>query len=889
MWTAVDNVGYGNRITGIGRDDASGLEQKQSKSADVDANVTIALGGTIQPTNLANPNSFDNDKSFLVFSDNNGSTDFSNNVTATGAPAMLKRMARDFKVEKTNWANTDVTFALDGVQAGYDYYLLINGQFDQALKLDAEGHVTVNSVKLNSGDAFTFARMATPPSTAPGGVKGAALWLKASDNVVVADGTSNVTSWTDLNNAIPFITDSTKNGVALDDSLANFNPTVKFNGNGKMNGGADSAISVHEIFTAAKFNNNQEGTLFSINVQNGNLQGFFRNHSGGPLVQFPRADGNVGTDRQIFAPDKREADSLKQLSVSAEKLTAWENGIAGIPLSSSLGEIGAYELKLGVTNDDSRQLNGHFPELIVYDEHTVLTQNDRDRINSYLALKYGLTLKTGSDANNSATNYVASDGTMMWAAADNAGYGNRITGIGRDDASGLEQKQSKSADVDANVTIALGNGIADTNANNGGTMTNDKTFFTFSDNGQDAVYDTTDDTVKIINSGGTGENLRHMGRVFKVDKTANWADQIITMKVDDSAAAVKANYLVISTDETFDSNDSFYAVTGGTVALDSSSVEDGVYFTFAAAYPELENAQLLSAEVNDDYMLILTFDRSVNLTDLTGFRLTIGGTAIDDLTSITPTVNGAMISLPLTEAQLAAGGQISVGYTGGGNLKDAETGLPVESFNDVIVVNKLNLEKKVNEALGITNDDYSEASWQALQAKIAAAKAALDNAKATQGQVDTALSELQAVIDGLKKSPPEAVSGSFIDGANTITLDFNKAVELGVGTATGAFTVTVGGKTVTVTAAAVDGSDPTKVILTLPETTKLSSDETVHVAYNGASGYLKGEGEDGSPVENFSFDLEDPFGAALQITEPSGNTPDKMPAVSGSVHADGMN
>ena len=126
------------------------------------------------------------------------------------------------------------------------------------------------------------------------------------------------------------------------------------------------------------------------------------------------------------------------------------------------------------------RFKGKVSETILFNRK--LDVDERKRVNSYLALKYGLTLKD---------DYIASDGsTTMWTATNNTGYGNHITGIGRDDNGALYQKQSKSQVNGANITIALGDVIKATNAENLNTITNDKTFFTFSDNGVAATYDT---------------------------------------------------------------------------------------------------------------------------------------------------------------------------------------------------------------------------------------------------------------------------------------------------------------------------------------------------------------------------------------------------------------
>src|SRR5690606_26564241 len=124
-------------------------------------------------------------------------------------------------------------------------------------------------------------------------------------------------------------------------------------------------------------------------------------------------------------------------------------------------------------------LNARVAEVITYKSRQVdtdLTQ-ERNRIQSYLAIKYGITLGT----NGTSQDYVDSDGTVIWdtntgtPAEDVFNYD--IAGIGRDDASGLYQKQSRSVNNQLDgatrgqgvVTMGIGS-IYDTNNLNPNTL-----------------------------------------------------------------------------------------------------------------------------------------------------------------------------------------------------------------------------------------------------------------------------------------------------------------------------------------------------------------------------------------------------------------------------------
>ena len=118
----------------------------------------------------------------------------------------------------------------------------------------------------------------------------------------------------------------------------------------------------------------------------------------------------------------------------------------------------------------------------------VLTAGKRDHVKSYLAIKYGTTL----GINGISQDYVDSDGTVIWDQSDNVGFNYNVTGIGQDDASELNQKQSKTVNTTNDITIGI-KSIASSNSTNTNSFFADKTFLMWGhDNG--ATTATTDIT-----------------------------------------------------------------------------------------------------------------------------------------------------------------------------------------------------------------------------------------------------------------------------------------------------------------------------------------------------------------------------------------------------------
>ncbi|MCV6629335.1 MAG: hypothetical protein OIF50_05700, partial [Flavobacteriaceae bacterium] len=96
---------------------------------------------------------------------------------------------------------------------------------------------------------------------------------------------------------------------------------------------------------------------------------------------------------------------------------------------------------------------GQISEFIIYDQANDLDGTHQKRIQSYLAIKYGITLDQ-----TTATHYIASDGTtLIWdtSALHASSYDAEIFGIGKDTGSGLDQRVSKSQSSGSIVSIAL--------------------------------------------------------------------------------------------------------------------------------------------------------------------------------------------------------------------------------------------------------------------------------------------------------------------------------------------------------------------------------------------------------------------------------------------------
>lgn len=136
--------------------------------------------------------------------------------------------------------------------------------------------------------------------------------------------------------------------------------------------------------------------------------------------------------------------------------------------TSDHGPESSNNLEIGAIGSGGTRFDGRIAEVIVFCD--AISASDRQKVESYLALKYGITLNNDPVGSG---DYVAVDGTVMWNATTNAANHYNVAGIYRDDVTFIEQKQSKSSNADAIVTIGLDDAVNGLEASN---VANDGSF-----------------------------------------------------------------------------------------------------------------------------------------------------------------------------------------------------------------------------------------------------------------------------------------------------------------------------------------------------------------------------------------------------------------------------
>ncbi|MBK6995182.1 MAG: hypothetical protein IPH31_09730, partial [Lewinellaceae bacterium] len=563
MWDANGNVAHRFNVAGLGRDDAQILHQKQSKSVNPSQFITFAMGDSIAASNANNPKNITNNKSFLVWGDDNGNR--FNSVAITGSSNVTGRMGRVWRVDKTNWADQNITFKA----AGYpNRYLLIHNTSasfasapTQEILLDGTGTATFNSSLLPDGAYFTIGDALKGPGCVNAGV---GAWWKS-------DFEMGVTFWNDYSGNDKHARN--QGSPSPQATGANFNPYVKFFSNHyRYDEGVFKdapGIVNSKVFTVVVPLAGQYTEPWGEYTTNGHNYHLHAPHVNGNIYHDAPyghrvAVGFTAQGAQLDVPNIIAGERTQtNMSIRTNGKVFNQPGSYGGTFTShtDLNFIGASH---GLATSGGSGV----AEVIVYRDASGMTATEVQKIESYLALKYGITLDQ-----TTATSYLAGDGTTkMWDHTANGGFKYNIAGIGRDNCQQLHQKQSKSVNPKQFITLALGDSIANSNNNNPKSVTNDKSFLVWAD----------DNTSRFTTAAVTATNVTtRMTRVWKVDKT-NWADQNVTFK----ATGYPNRYLLIhNTSATFASAPSQEILLDGTgtATFNSSLLPDGAFFTIGDA------------------------------------------------------------------------------------------------------------------------------------------------------------------------------------------------------------------------------------------------------------------------------------------------------------------
>ena len=282
----------------------------------------------------------------------------------------------------------------------------------------------------------------------PGGISSdLTLWLDAKDGVEVGGSSAtdggSVDSW--INQQInPGCIDLNQTTVSkmptYRTNALNFNSIVEFDGSGDQ---LDRSVLGSDIFAASN------NTIFFVHKYYSGVVYFkWEQGSSGNRVGF---ENNGGSTRFDFPTDAANNQTIGSFpfNSSGQIVTSTTNGSTSTlrnmgvqnisnPTTGALNTSFTSDLSIGENVSFSVPSQVDFAEVIIYNE--TLSSTDQNKVESYLAVKYGMTL----GLNGTSLNYNSSGGNVIWDASANTGYNFDIAGISRDDLTDQDQRKSKS-------------------------------------------------------------------------------------------------------------------------------------------------------------------------------------------------------------------------------------------------------------------------------------------------------------------------------------------------------------------------------------------------------------------------------------------------------------
>lgn len=272
------------------------------------------------------------------------------------------------------------------------------------------------------------------------------LWLMATAGISNGVDNTNIFTWEDQS---PYENDATQtiyvNAPRYRTNIINGHPVVRFDGN-------DDWMKINNLAGVLS----GEATFFAVfEPKTDTDDGYYlsTNFGGNNRIKF----GHRITGELIYDDDVASLSSgsyinekvIVSCNVTPDiRAEGYINSRQGIPWTSNMNSSGADRASLGQEFDgngsDSETSNhweGDLAELIIYDK--ILTDDERHHIESYLAIKYGITIDVSSHVYYQHTNYP-----------------HNIAGVGMDLTQCLLQRQSMNVHAGAMVKMETNNGLS---------------------------------------------------------------------------------------------------------------------------------------------------------------------------------------------------------------------------------------------------------------------------------------------------------------------------------------------------------------------------------------------------------------------------------------------
>lgn len=404
-------------------------------------------------------------------------------------------------------------------------------------------------------------------------------WLDASYGTNCTTSGCAISSWKEKAFSRIGAQTGATNQPIYQSTTMNFNPAIQFAGSPTVGGtwvfdylsfGVQWLNITNKMTVFVVQNIHTAGTNYTVGLQNGST---WRRYSNTGL------NSNKGTSvgaNLIWTP------YIASMSVNDSLATHYKNGwtVSSSALTTGNFASGSALWVGGTQVGGVYSTDGDIAEIIIYNR--ALTGTLRNNVESYLALKYGMTLDQTVDGDADAiagTSYRNGNWAIVWDAITNTGYAKNVIWLGRDTATSLDQRVSKSVTTGDVITLATIDDFTSADLDTDRISLTDGMYIVAGHNGAGTGFSS---------DYGTGENNR-IDRIWKAQTTNSPSNLFLGIQSGALSLPVWLStgiFLVISSDTTFDSTDSGFqmSVTGNYLYASGVTIPNGYYFTFANSY-----------------------------------------------------------------------------------------------------------------------------------------------------------------------------------------------------------------------------------------------------------------------------------------------------------------
>ncbi|MBL4763533.1 MAG: hypothetical protein JKY93_12655, partial [Gammaproteobacteria bacterium] len=448
-------------------------------------------------------------------------------------------------------------------------------------------------------------------SAAPGSItNNIRLWVQADAGVI---GTTEISDWEDqsgTNHDLSQGNSTFRPSLITASSAMNFHQSVDFDGDrdhlaDDLGITSFSSLSFYAVMRADSMS--ARNKIFEFEVGGG-----AGDH---PHVGF-NATGNIIIDDDAFDYDGDGTLPTAEPVVfsghidycAPTEIKTWINANEQVdPDSPGLDcAMGTGDTNIGGSADASDDLDGQIAEFILY--ATELATSERRRIESYLAIKYGITLDRSYRDSSDATVYQL-DGT----------YDSGIFGVAKDTSGALDQRISRSVNDTSGLIISTDSDFTSANASHTNSISNNGYLLTGHDGGSTATTQVGDISA---------DYTKRVIREWKVTRTGTVNSVNMRFGTLPALAGNETYVLLEDADGVFTVGETVLSTSTSTTFENVSFSAGTNYFTIAVTEASVTNATISVSSANITADGVTTATITVQAKDNLGTDVTWGGLTI---------------------------------------------------------------------------------------------------------------------------------------------------------------------------------------------------------------------------------------------------------------------